>query len=238
MNIDIPDGQGPDRVRVGRDGARHRDRRRRSSRWRSTSTPRSGCASSRPPGCGSPRSTAACSARTGAPSATARRSRTAFADAVTEWRTTDAFDDRTRLAAEYAERYALDHHGLDDEFWARMTAALQPARDRRAEHVHRLVAGVRPPQPRPRPRHRLRPPRPLRPGPGRQPAEIGALGAAADGGADRVLELRRDLGHQHLRVAVVGQGRTPRGRARSRRRARGRGRRRSRPSPGRRPRRG
>jgi alkylhydroperoxidase family enzyme len=45
-----------------------------------------------------------------------------FADAVTAWRTTDAFDDRTRLAAEYAERYAVDHHGLDDEFWARMTA--------------------------------------------------------------------------------------------------------------------
>ncbi|MGW0774913.1 carboxymuconolactone decarboxylase family protein [Streptomyces sp. NPDC002835] len=45
-----------------------------------------------------------------------------FADAVTRWRTTDAFDDRTRLAAEYAERYALDHHGLDDAFWARMTA--------------------------------------------------------------------------------------------------------------------
>lgn len=45
-----------------------------------------------------------------------------FADAVTDWRTTDRFDDRTRLAAEYAERYALDHHGLDEEFWDRMTA--------------------------------------------------------------------------------------------------------------------
>ncbi|WP_107657583.1 carboxymuconolactone decarboxylase family protein [Nocardia suismassiliense] len=45
-----------------------------------------------------------------------------FADAVTEWRSTEAFDERTRLAAEYAERYALDHHGLDDEFWARMLA--------------------------------------------------------------------------------------------------------------------
>ncbi|MFE1953323.1 carboxymuconolactone decarboxylase family protein [Streptomyces sp. NPDC059524] len=45
-----------------------------------------------------------------------------FADAVEQWRSTDAFDDRTRLAAEYAERYALDHHGLDDAFWARMTA--------------------------------------------------------------------------------------------------------------------
>ncbi|MGW4128860.1 carboxymuconolactone decarboxylase family protein [Amycolatopsis japonica] len=43
-----------------------------------------------------------------------------FADAVTEWRTTDAFDERTRLAAEYAERYALDHHGIDDDFWKRM----------------------------------------------------------------------------------------------------------------------
>ncbi|MFF5970203.1 carboxymuconolactone decarboxylase family protein [Streptomyces sp. NPDC012769] len=46
-----------------------------------------------------------------------------FADAVLAWRTTEAFDDRTRLAAEYAERYALDHHNLDEEFWSRMTAA-------------------------------------------------------------------------------------------------------------------
>ncbi|GLY47303.1 carboxymuconolactone decarboxylase family protein [Lentzea sp. NBRC 102530] len=44
-----------------------------------------------------------------------------FLEAVTQWRTTDALDDRAKLAAEYAERYALDHHGLDDEFWARMT---------------------------------------------------------------------------------------------------------------------
>ena len=46
-----------------------------------------------------------------------------FDEAVEAWRTTDAFDDRTRLAAEYAERYALDHHGLDDDFWGRMKAA-------------------------------------------------------------------------------------------------------------------
>ncbi|GAB3684876.1 carboxymuconolactone decarboxylase family protein [Actinocorallia lasiicapitis] len=46
-----------------------------------------------------------------------------FLDAVEQWRTTDRFDDRTRLAAEYAERYALDHHNLDaDDFWDRMTA--------------------------------------------------------------------------------------------------------------------
>lgn len=46
-----------------------------------------------------------------------------FADAVLAWRTTRDFDDRTRLAAEYAERYALDHHNLDDEFWTRMSEA-------------------------------------------------------------------------------------------------------------------
>ncbi|GAA2600746.1 carboxymuconolactone decarboxylase family protein [Actinomadura fulvescens] len=45
-----------------------------------------------------------------------------FPEAVINWRTTDAFDDRTRLAAEYAERYALDHHNLDDDFWERMSA--------------------------------------------------------------------------------------------------------------------
>ena len=43
-----------------------------------------------------------------------------FPDAVSEWRRTAELDDRARLAAEYAERYALDHHGLDEGFWARM----------------------------------------------------------------------------------------------------------------------
>ena len=43
--------------------------------------------------------------------------------AVTEWRTTPDLDERGRLAAEYAERFALDHHGLDDSFWTRMKAA-------------------------------------------------------------------------------------------------------------------
>jgi alkylhydroperoxidase family enzyme len=45
-----------------------------------------------------------------------------FAEAVEEWRTTGAFDDRTRLAAEFAERYANDHHGIDQSFWDRMSA--------------------------------------------------------------------------------------------------------------------
>ncbi len=46
-----------------------------------------------------------------------------FADEVADWRNATSFDERTRLAAEYAERYALDHHALDDEFWSRMAAA-------------------------------------------------------------------------------------------------------------------
>ena len=50
-----------------------------------------------------------------------------FDDAVEQWRTTDAFDDRTRLAAEYAERYCLDHHGLDDAFWTRMKGSYTDA---------------------------------------------------------------------------------------------------------------
>jgi len=50
-----------------------------------------------------------------------------FADAVLDWRTTDLFDDRTRLAAEYAERYALDHHNLAEEFWKRMSACYSQA---------------------------------------------------------------------------------------------------------------
>jgi len=50
-----------------------------------------------------------------------------FDQAVAEWRTTDAFDERTRLAAEYAERYALSHHELDEEFWRRMLASYSQA---------------------------------------------------------------------------------------------------------------
>jgi len=50
-----------------------------------------------------------------------------FPDAVAAWRTTDALDGRARLAAEYAERFALDHHGLDDDFWDRMKAAYTDA---------------------------------------------------------------------------------------------------------------
>lgn len=43
--------------------------------------------------------------------------------AVENWRQAEAFTDRERLAAEYAERFALDHTNLDDDFWQRMKAA-------------------------------------------------------------------------------------------------------------------
>ncbi|SLH95891.1 carboxymuconolactone decarboxylase [Mycobacteroides abscessus subsp. abscessus] len=61
-----------------------------------------------------------------------------FADAVTNWRTTEAFDERTRLAAEYADRYATDHHGIDEEFWARMAAHYS-----QAEIVELSMCGLR-----------------------------------------------------------------------------------------------
>jgi alkylhydroperoxidase family enzyme len=45
-----------------------------------------------------------------------------FAEAVADWHNSHDLDERARLAAEYAERYALDHHGLDNSFWTRMKA--------------------------------------------------------------------------------------------------------------------
>jgi alkylhydroperoxidase family enzyme len=41
-------------------------------------------------------------------------------DAVAEWRTSPLLDERSRLAAEYAELYLVDHHSIDDAFWSRM----------------------------------------------------------------------------------------------------------------------
>jgi alkylhydroperoxidase family enzyme len=39
---------------------------------------------------------------------------------VAEYETVGAFSEAEKLAAEYAERFALDHTGLDDGFWSRM----------------------------------------------------------------------------------------------------------------------
>ena len=42
---------------------------------------------------------------------------------VVQWRTYDGYSDRERLAVEYAELFALDHHALDDAFYGRMRAS-------------------------------------------------------------------------------------------------------------------
>jgi alkylhydroperoxidase family enzyme len=41
---------------------------------------------------------------------------------VAEYRERDDYTPREKLAIEYAERFALDHRNLDDDFWARMRA--------------------------------------------------------------------------------------------------------------------
>jgi alkylhydroperoxidase family enzyme len=42
---------------------------------------------------------------------------------ATNWRASTELSPRERLAAEFAERFALDHLAMDDEFWGRMHAA-------------------------------------------------------------------------------------------------------------------
>jgi alkylhydroperoxidase family enzyme len=42
---------------------------------------------------------------------------------VADWRASDALTEREKLAAEFAERFALDHLAMDDAFWARLRAA-------------------------------------------------------------------------------------------------------------------
>ncbi len=38
---------------------------------------------------------------------------------VANWRASEVLTDRERLAAEFAQRFALDHLAMDDEFWTR-----------------------------------------------------------------------------------------------------------------------
>ena len=44
-----------------------------------------------------------------------------------EYRTYPGYTDRQRLAIEYAERFALDHQGIDDGFFARLRARFADA---------------------------------------------------------------------------------------------------------------
>ncbi len=46
-----------------------------------------------------------------------------FYAAVTDWRASAELSEREKLAAEFAERFALDHLAMDDAFWARLHAA-------------------------------------------------------------------------------------------------------------------
>lgn len=45
-----------------------------------------------------------------------------FYGELSDWRSSTALSDRERLAAEFAERFALDHLSMDDEFWERLRA--------------------------------------------------------------------------------------------------------------------
>lgn len=42
---------------------------------------------------------------------------------VSAWATTGVLSEREKLAAEFAQRFALDHQAMDDAFWARLRAA-------------------------------------------------------------------------------------------------------------------
>jgi alkylhydroperoxidase family enzyme len=46
-----------------------------------------------------------------------------FYAVVAWWRTCEALSDRERLAAEFAERFALDHLAMDDAFWTQLRTA-------------------------------------------------------------------------------------------------------------------
>jgi alkylhydroperoxidase family enzyme len=46
---------------------------------------------------------------------------------VSDWRTFAGYSEREKLAIEYAERFALDHVNLDDEFFTRLKAAYNDA---------------------------------------------------------------------------------------------------------------
>jgi alkylhydroperoxidase family enzyme len=46
---------------------------------------------------------------------------------VTDWRAASGLSVRERLAAEFAERFALDHLAMDDELWGRLHEAFDEA---------------------------------------------------------------------------------------------------------------
>ena len=61
-----------------------------------------------------------------------------FYGEIGNWRESTELADRERLAAEFAERFALDHLAMDDAFWARLRDAFG---DGEADAVDAAVAG-------------------------------------------------------------------------------------------------
>lgn len=51
----------------------------------------------------------------------------AFYAEVTAWSTSSVLTERERLAAEFAQRFALDHLAMDDELWERLHGAYTDA---------------------------------------------------------------------------------------------------------------
>jgi len=49
-----------------------------------------------------------------------------FYDAVAQWRTTELLDEAERVAVEYAERFALDPVGIDDDLFERLSQHWSP----------------------------------------------------------------------------------------------------------------
>ncbi|MEX2293443.1 MAG: carboxymuconolactone decarboxylase family protein [Acidimicrobiales bacterium] len=50
-----------------------------------------------------------------------------FYGEVAGWAASTALSDRERLAAEFAQRFALDHQAMDDDFWERLHVAFDDA---------------------------------------------------------------------------------------------------------------
>ena len=74
---------------------------------------------------------------------------------VAEWPTYDGYTERERLAIEYAEKFALAHETLDDDFFARLQARVHRCRSARPDGVHRRVARAGPHAARARHRRHL-----------------------------------------------------------------------------------
>ena len=60
--------------------------------------------------------------------------------AVEQWATHPGYTERERLAIEYADKFALDHHALDDAFFARHARGVHRCRDPRPHSVRRRLA--------------------------------------------------------------------------------------------------